>query len=126
MKSLSVGKTLPKTAGMAPPQFVLVSFFYSCKLFFSANTTRLVYNSIIICFAGIKCATPDGPVNGAVSSMTERSDDMGNIPYGTEVTFYCDIGYGLVGSKTITCHNDGRNVDGVLDPIPPTCQRKSY
>ena len=73
-------------------------------------------------FTGIECEAPGNPVNGVVSSITEHSDGRGNIPYGTIVNFHCDIGYGMVGSETITCEGDGQSTVGILIPDPPSCE----
>ena len=80
-------------------------------------------DSMLFC-AGITCETPNDPADGTVYSISEHSDGSRSIPYGTEVTFSCNDGYGLVGSKTITCQSVEDSMYGALNPVPPTCQSK--
>ena len=90
--------------------------FVKVRNFFSATEELQRY------FSGIKCKVPEDPVNGAVFSITEEPDEMGNIPYRTKVTYSCDAGYDLSGSKSSICEGGGSSATGVLNPPPPTCE----
>ena len=67
---------------------------------------------------------PVDPVNGTVSYVPEHHDEMGYIPYETEVIYSCNVGYSLNGSRTSICNESSQSAVGVLNPAPPTCERK--
>ena len=74
--------------------------------------SSLPYQVILIISIAL-CPDLSDPANGMVS-MTGNSA-------GNAATYTCDAGYELIGSKTVTCMDDGTWNDG-----PPMCRRKQF
>ena len=56
------------------------------------------------------------PTNG----NTPVCSDTNN--FGSECTFTCIDGYGIVGSSTLICVGDGSSTVGYYDNNAPTCE----
>ena len=72
------------------------------------------YNIFILNFiiTGVTCGFPGKPTNGVVSSGSSSH------VYGTRVTYSCNTGWTLQGSRDNVCQNNGQWRSSV-----PTCKR---
>ena len=42
--------------------------------------------------------------------------------FGSVCNFTCSVGYGIVGSSSLTCGGDGSSTNGSFDNPAPTCE----
>lgn len=73
----------------------------------------------------ITCPPVDDSEVGFVLEYDMDPDESGNYPFGTEATFMCITGYGIVDSSMTVCDGDGSSVIEEFNPSAPPCQRKT-
>lgn len=100
---LTCGTYLPEI------EVALLELTYSFKQFADVSL-QSAYN---ICFIEVRCAAPGSPENGT------SDGDLMEYSYLDNITFSCDIGFILKGSKRVTCNANEEWSDSV-----PICQRK--
>ncbi len=84
-------------------------------------TCILTYN-----YAAITCSPLMSPTNGAVSYGGAVSDVHGNFEFNVTATYFCDTGFALINSDSLTrtCTGDGMSVNGSFSGTAPTCDRE--
>ena len=74
---------------------------------------------IIIIFVAIMCTDLPTPDNGQVSYA---SDTTAPYDFGTEATYVCNSGFGIVGSRTRMCTGNNSTTIGTWTVTAPTCE----
>ena len=86
------------------------------------STTCTVLH-ITVFSLGITCPAVDAPNNGGVI-FDQLPNEFENYRFDTVATFSCFEGFGIEGTVTAVCEENGGSVLGVFLPERPFCERE--
>ncbi|XP_064406055.1 complement receptor type 1-like isoform X3 [Halichondria panicea] len=106
--------------------------YFSCDVGFSpvgsetrscgdGNMTVGEFNGTASACEAITCETLPAPENGMVSYST-NNNATGTFSFGTEAYFSCDVGFFLIGDKTIRTCVGGNMTVGKFNGTTPACE----
>ena len=75
-------------------------------------------NSLSYAVSVIVCEALELLEDGSVTYSVGEGDPL---VFGTIATYFCDIGYSLMGEEKRTCEGNGSSVTGEWNGTEPTC-----